>query len=352
MGKKSYFKEDIQNMLKEQALYGYDIKNKLKMISDKPVKDKTVCETLHNLIKDGCIQVEGYNPDLNTSKRKQSFKMEGLLFGTSKQELYKIIDTIKEIEEGKTKEAEKLFSQKIRNIESQKNEKWESNKDLIHRDLNENELRWLEAHRRLSANLINEGTSFSILMDKKEYNNWVKFYSNRVTTDILELKKNYRNVMIRHRKNKEPIIPIEDPLNVYDFFKYNLEYSFKNKEERRNWQLWVQGLGGLPDEMLVAYEFRFFEHLNDEKFLEHELGYPKPTKLKEEDIRELFDKLTIYLINSDTSKSDKLIKKLAYGLSKKRNSYQCWNQVMTEIFKLDPSLNKILDNTKMFKKEY
>ncbi|MDI6643665.1 MAG: hypothetical protein QME14_01295 [Methanobacteriaceae archaeon] len=91
MPKQSKLKDILLKILKDRTLSKKQILDELIKISDKKYSDKTINEALFKLLKEGKIDVVGYDLSIYDGiKRVQSLKSEGIMFTSIKQDLIDI----------------------------------------------------------------------------------------------------------------------------------------------------------------------------------------------------------------------------------------------------------------------
>jgi hypothetical protein len=91
MPKKSKLNDIILKILKDRTLSKKEIINQLVQISDNKYSDKTINEVLFKLLKEGKIDVVGYDLSIYDGvKRVQSLKPEGIIFSIIKTDMIDI----------------------------------------------------------------------------------------------------------------------------------------------------------------------------------------------------------------------------------------------------------------------
>ncbi|MBI5680514.1 MAG: hypothetical protein HZC47_06465 [Methanobacterium sp.] len=335
MPKKPELDEPILKVLEKGALTGKELKkeaiNKLPNIKRPEDKKKTFDESIMRLMDKDKVHIIGYEPKPKGTRR-QNLKSDYLIFSLMKTDPLEILHIFNKMSSDNLENAKiaknelkKLFSGRIQNIESKKLEKWNITEDILKiRDLNDDELAWIDAYWIIHFYNLNNPTE-SI----KEYSESIGYEMEMSKKKLPQLREKYEYLNIRYLAGEEHSMPIKELYGAERFIRYNLMYNSEDEKQIRGWQIKEQGLEG-QDEKLIDALFTYNKPLKDDEFIKMKLGYSKPGIRTSNEINELFEDIISY-IKSQNQIRDALTERFVHGLSERKDADKSLENLISEV---------------------
>lgn len=320
----------IKNLLKQGPLSYDEIKNRVINDSEHvkaPSRNMSYNEVFNKFLKLGIIEIVGYdlpedwNPEENNAKRIQSMNVTNLIFNLVKTNSFQIFNLINELGADNNHKAynelKNLFKKKIKEIDEENKNKWNSLVSSVKvRDPRDEDLLLLEGETEVDAFLI----AHHVYMNDFEIET-VYGISNKVDKykEIFpEIKQKYSDTKIYYLKNSvneidiQPLIGrilntpvVEDDLGIEHYLKEDKQYDDMNYEKE------ISADGSID---MGAYLESF--------------GFVKPEIRSVQELDTLFDDV-LYYLNSQEAKQAAM-QMFSRALSDHKKSTELLNDIILE----------------------